>query len=127
MAELFLAMSGSLAQQIVAFYLSHQLLFNLVVVAYGVVLIVGHRNIKTLEHLLLERYGSTNWEDILTRFAGDEAIMEGTVPLVRPPFIASPYFFSLHPVRKCYIIDVIGKKHGVSRKILRELVDTTKE
>ncbi len=127
MAELFLAMSGTLARQVVDFYLKHQLLLNLIVVSYGIILIVGHRNIKKVEKMLLQRYESTDWEEVLAMFAGDEGIMAQVLPSVRPPFIASPYFFSLYPVRKRYIIDVIGKKHGVSRTILRKLTDTTKE
>lgn len=127
MAELFLAMSGSLAQKAVEFYLNHQLLLNLIVVAYGIVLIVGHRNVKTIENLLLQRYGHKEWDETLTIFAEDREIMEQITPAVTPPFMASPYFFSLYRVRRGNIISVIGKKHGVSRTILRKLTDTTKE
>lgn len=127
MAELFLSMSGPLARQIVDFYLAHQVLLNLLVVTYGVVLIVGHRNTRVIERTLHGKYGGEDWAEILRQFARDAGAERELASRVRLAFIASPYFFALHRIRKKTIIQVVGKMNGVSRILIHQLANSPEE
>jgi hypothetical protein len=123
MAEIFLALSGRLANDIVAFYLAHQHLLNAIVLAYGLVLMAAHRNLKRAEDVLTTHYHSNDWSDVLGQFASDagEEIDDRVGAAVRVRIIASPYFFSLYRLNRRNLISVLGKKHTVPRNRLAEL------
>ena len=127
MAEIFMAMFGRVSNQIVDFYLANQGVLNTIVVIYGLVLAIAHRNLQIIEANLLEKYRVQEWSDILdavarTNAAETERWVRG---LVRPPFIASPYFFSLYRITIRNIITVLGKKHTVPRSRLYEILSHT--
>ena len=142
-AEIFRSLSGSLARTIVDFYLTHQIVLNLIVACYGIILLLGHRNVKRIETALLSRYrsaslpgsdtrpDSTTWSTVLTQFATDfledRDTLDEVTREVKPRFIASPYFFSIYQGKPPQIIAVIGKKHAVPRSVLDQLINSTKE
>lgn len=129
MAELFIKFLGPGVEAVIDFYLVHQTIFNTVVALYGVVLVIAHRNLRTIEVYLQERYGKEGWTETLERFAddGDGGLMAGVRRTVRFPFVSSPYFFSLYRIKRSELISVVGKKHAVPRGRLGELVKKTKE
>jgi hypothetical protein len=123
MAEIFLALSGRLANDIVAFYLANQHVLNAIVVVYGLILTAAHRNLKRAEDVLTGHYGSDDWSDVLGQFASDSGneIDQRVRAVVRAGVIASPYFFSLYRLNRRNLISVLGKKHTVPRRRLAEL------
>lgn len=124
MAELFLSLSGPLANRVVDFYLEHQLLLNTLVVLYGALLAVAHFNLQRIQAFLLEQYETEEQEEALEALAreSDESIVERINGELRFPLIASPYFFAVHRVSRRNLIYVIGKKEKIPRKRLEELL-----
>ncbi|MFP4330481.1 MAG: hypothetical protein ACLFP6_07170 [Spirochaetaceae bacterium] len=124
MAELFLALSGPLANSVLDFYLEYQLLFNTVVVLYGALLAVAHFNLQRIESFLLEQYETEDLEEALEALAreSDESIVERINNELRFPVIASPYFFAVHRVSRRALIVVIGKKEKIPGRRLEELL-----
>jgi hypothetical protein len=123
MAEIFLALSGRLANAIVAFYLEHQHVLNAIVLGYGLILMAAHRNLRRAEAVLTARYESDDWSELLGRLASDPGseIDEQVSRAVRAGVIASPYFFSLYRLNRRNLISVLGKKNTVPRGRLAEL------
>ena len=129
MAELFMAMFGRASNQIVQFYLAHQMILNSVVVVYGMVLAMAHHNLGKIEQTIRDRYQTSEWSDILTKLAteSEATIAHWKRQQMRLPVIASPYFFTLYRVRRHNLLSVLGKKHAVGRKLLANLLTVERE
>jgi len=128
-AELVLQLMGPGVGAVVSFYMAHQVVFNLLIALYGVVLIAAHRNLRYIESYLKEQYGGDDWTETLVRFSDDPdteriSMIRGSV---RFPFVASPYFFSLYRIERPQLLLVIGKKHAVPRGRLEEMIQKTTE
>jgi Tfp pilus assembly protein PilX len=113
MVRIFFGTIGSYAYQLIDLYMQHQLVLNLVVVIYGLVVAVAHVNLKRIEALLSERAGSQDVPAAAAAFARGELQLE--MSEVREaailPFIASPFFFGVHRLSGENIEMVIRKKY----------------
>lgn len=113
MVRIFFGTIGRYAYGVIDWYIEHQLVLNLVVVAYGIIVAVAHVNLKRIEQLLTERAGSDDVPKAASAFAKGELDLE--MSEVREaailPFIASPFFFGVHRMNPTTIEMVIRKKY----------------
>jgi hypothetical protein len=113
MVRIFFGTIGRYAYGLIDWYMEHQLLLNLIVVFYGVIVAVAHVNLKRIEEVLRERAGTRNAPEAAAAFARGE--LELSMEEVREaailPFIASPFFFGIHRLSEENIEMVIRKKY----------------
>lgn len=113
MVRIFFGTIGRYAYGFVDWYVQHQLVLNLIIVAYGLVVALAHVNLKRIEDLLRERAGTENVPDAAAAFARGE--LELDMSEVKDaailPFIASPFFFGVHGLSESNIEMVIRKKY----------------
>lgn len=106
------------------FYAEHQLLINLLVLGYGLLLAVAHYNLKSIHHFLLEQYETEDEEEALTALAReiDESIIDRIKQEFPFPLISSPFRLGAYRVSRRSLITVIAKKGHLSRQRMDELL-----
>ncbi len=113
MVRIFFGTIGRYAYQVIDLYMQHQLVLNLIVVLYGLVVAVAHVNLKRIEALLSERAESHDVPAAAAAFARGELQLD--MSEIREaailPFIASPFFFGVHRLSEANIEMVIRKKY----------------
>ena len=113
MVRIFFGTIGRYAYQVIDLYMQHQLVLNLIVVLYGLVVAVAHVNLKRIEALLSERADSDDVPAAAAAFARGELQLD--ISEIREaailPFIASPFFFGVHRLSEANIEMVIRKKY----------------
>ena len=113
MVRIFFGTIGRYAYGLIDWYMQHQLVLNLIIVAYGLVVAVAHVNLKRIEDLLRERAGTENVPEAAAAFARGELELEMSEvkDAAILPFIASPFFFGVHGLTASNIEMVIRKKY----------------
>jgi hypothetical protein len=114
MLELYLSFLGTFGNTVVAFYRQHQVVLNAVVVVYGVVLTLAHRNVLRLESLLLARTGERTMYDARLRLVEQPLTKEELMEFRRSlpvPVLASHWHVGIYPVSEKHIVRILKRKY----------------
>lgn len=118
MTQIFFTFLGDYATRLIDFYREHQSWLNLVVLAYGILLAMAHRNVIKLEALLREQTGENDMYRIRKTIESDgleEKDLEGLRRDLRIPILASPYHFFFYSVTSKSILRILRKKYPRSK------------
>lgn len=125
MVVLFFSMLGGWALAVINFYLAHQMLFNTILVAYGLLLAVSHYTMTQIEHFLAARLKTSDGAAVLRALAGEkgEALIRAVKDNIRFPLISSGLDFAFHPVRRDTLIRLLGRKYRMPRAEISALIN----
>ena len=118
MTQIFFDFLGEYATRLIDFYRENQAWLNIIVLAYGVLLALAHRNIKRLEAYLRELAGSSDMTHIWKLMESEELEgldLEKFKRELRIPILASPYHFSFYTVTLKSILRILRKKYPGSK------------
>jgi len=118
LTQIFFDFLGGYATRIVDFYRENQSWLNLIVLVYGILLALAHRNIQRLERQLREKTGLTDMYKIWNLIEADE--IENWDPGVlkkelKLPILASPRHFFFYPVNRDSVLRILKKKYPRSK------------
>ncbi len=114
MVELYIGMLGDLGQAIVSFYRQNQLVLNAIVLIYGLVLALAHRNLRVVEAMLRKASGVEDMKALagsLTPESISPELLEQMRSAVRPPIIASPWHFGVRKLSADSVRQVVIRKY----------------
>ncbi len=125
MVVLFFSMLGGWALAVINFYLAHQVLFNTILVAYGLLLAISHYTMTQIEHYLATRLKTSDGAVVLRALAGEkgEDLIRAAKNSIRFPLISSGIDFAFHPVRRDSLIRLLGRKYRMPRMEISALID----
>jgi hypothetical protein len=109
--EFILQMSGNLVRTLLNFYVRYQVIFNLIIFAYGLIIVIGNYNLKKITVMILKESGSDslNKENIDEIFKKD-INWNNIIGQIKIPIISSETIFWINTLNKNNIIQVIKKK-----------------
>ena len=113
---MFFATAGRFLLLIVGWYLQHQVVLNAIVVAYGIIVAISHRNLRRIDRFLTERCNQDPGK-VLQNLAGGDGHKE--IETVRSrfrfPLIAPPNgLWPLTPSRK-HLLHSLARLHRKAR------------
>ena len=118
MIRIFYTFLGEYATAVIQFYRDNQVWLNAVVVVYGILLALAHRNVVRLEYWLRERTGSNDMVAIRQRIEEGESGLLDIDELrkeLRVPLLASPYHLTFFSLSEKSILRILRKKYPRSR------------
>lgn len=114
MTEMFISFLGEYAGYIIGFYRANQSWLNILVLTYGVMLAVAHRNVVRLESYLKR---TVNLDDMfqvrqhIEKEGLSEETLRGIREELRIPILASPRHFSFYRLSPHSIQKILQKKY----------------
>lgn len=114
MVELYVSMLGDLAGAVISFYRQNQLIFNTLVLVYGLVLALAHRNLRTVEAMLRKATGIEDMKQLasgLNPQSISPELLDQMKSVVRPPIIASPWHFGIRGLNAEAVSQVVVRKY----------------
>ncbi len=114
MTQIFFDFLGEYATRLIDFYRENQAWLNIIVLVYGILLALAHRNVKRLEALLRELAGTSDMYHIWNLMESDELEgldLEKFKRELRIPILASPYHFSFYTITLKSILRILRKKY----------------
>ena len=124
MVMLFFSLLGGWALAVINFYLAHQVLFNCLVVAYGLLLAASHYTMTSLERHLCSTLKTEDGATVLRALAGPdgEKLLREARESFRFPFISSGVDFAFHSPRRDSLIRLLGRKYRIPRADIAALL-----
>ncbi len=118
MTQMFISFLGEYAGIVINFYRDNQSWLNLIVLAYGILLALAHRNVIRLELQLKDEYKQNDMYQIRLLIESDGIEISGLERLkknLRIPILASPYHFFFYRVSAKSILRILRKKYPRSK------------
>lgn len=119
MTEIFLGLLGNFANLVISFYRDNQNWLNIIVLGYGILLTLAHRNVVKLEQKLMEITGIRDMYAIRMNIESEglsDKDMASLKEEIRIPILASPYHFFFYKLSTKSILRILGKKYPRSKK-----------
>jgi len=114
LTQVFFDILGKYASSIINFYRENQTWLNIIVLTYGILLSIAHRNVKRLEHYLQELAGVGDMHRIWNLIQEDKLEgldLENFKKDIRIPILSSPYHFYFYSVTTTSILHILQKKY----------------
>jgi hypothetical protein len=109
--EFFIQMSGNLVRSILNFYLKYQVIFNLIIFVYGIIIIIGNYNLKKITLMILKESGEDSFnKENINEILEKEINWNSIVSQIKIPIISSEKIFWIKALNKNNIIKVIKKR-----------------
>jgi hypothetical protein len=118
LTQIFFTFLGEYATVVINFYRENQSWLNIVVLAYGILLAMAHRNVVRLEQQLKDDYKEDDLYQIRLQIESDGIEIEDMERLkknLRIPILASPYHFFFYRVSTNSILRILRKKYPRSK------------
>jgi hypothetical protein len=124
MVLLFFSVLGGWALTVINFYLAHQMLFNSILVAYGLLLGASHYTMTSLDRHLCGRLKTEDGVVVLRALAGPdgEELLREARENFRFPLISSGVDFAFHSPRRDSLIRLLGRKYRIPRADIAALL-----
>lgn len=119
MTDIFLGLLGDFANLVISFYRENQTWLNIIVLGYGILLALAHRNVVRLEQKLIETTGIQDLYTIRMNMESEGISDKDMASLreeIRIPILASPYHFFFYKLSTKSILRILGKKYPRSKK-----------
>ena len=114
-AYLYLSLLGKPANYLINLYMKNQVVFNIILVIYGVILVVAYYNLKRMEWYVTkemsQKYSITDFKNV--NLEDYDINWNLVLSRSRFPFITTSIFFTLYRVNKKNVIRVLQKKNSV--------------
>jgi hypothetical protein len=114
MIEVFYMFLGEYATMAIDFYRANQVILNIVVVAYGLLLTLAHRNVVRMESYLKDQTGEKDMFEVRTRIEsgeGQPVDLDALRKKLRIPILASPFHLTFFPLTEKAILRILKKKY----------------
>ena len=113
MTEMFFSFLGEYASMVIDFYRANQSWLNIIVLVYGVLLAVAHRNVVRMEHYLKKTVDLDDMfrvRQYIEEEGLNEELLRGIREELRIPILASPRHFSFFRLSSDSIQKILQKK-----------------
>lgn len=111
--------AGPVGRAVIDFYLANHLILNSLVVLYGLILVVAHRNMKSIEQSILDScgHGSLNEETIsFLRNQEEPTYWTNLFAAVKLPIISASKSMIFHRVNRDNVISNLEKQMNREKK-----------
>jgi hypothetical protein len=106
---------GKYGMMLLDFYMAHRVIINFIVVGYGLILILAHRNFKQVAKILKQKMKKEDLDidEMLNLLKKDQGFWDALKKELKIPIITARSSFLLYSLTKANVIKIMRKKTGL--------------